>query len=104
MWWLRMSLLASLLWGAVAQAASDTVTLAAPGESDVYELIVPTPVQPPDGSWQPGDRVKFRRSHADAEYVYTRETTYERTSKGLWAITENRVTRVACDGPCPKAE
>jgi hypothetical protein len=105
MWWLRMSLLTSLLWvGAVAQAASATDTHDTPDESDPYERIVPTPVQPPEGSWQPGDRVEFRRSRADTVFVYTRETTYERTSKGLWAISANRVTRVACDGPCPKAE
>jgi hypothetical protein len=69
---------------------------------DVYERIVPTPVEPPDGVWQSGDRVRFTRRGTDGESVYTRLTTYERTPGGRWAISENRVTRVRCDGKCPE--
>lgn len=102
-----LTLIGLLFFGSAAYASSDaTSATAAVVESevrDVYERIVPTPVEPPDGVWQPGDRVRLIRRGTDGVHVLTRETVYVRGSAERWGMSKNRVTRVRCEGHCLKS-
>lgn len=100
-------LAAWLLSHPVAFATSGGIPTTAGGTlsegRDAYEQFVPTPAEPPDGIWRPGDRVRFIRRGTDGQHEFTRETVYERQADPRWGVSENRVTKVPCKGKCPES-